>query len=185
MIFPAQGDWEFRPPQRSSIFSVDVPDLSSVGSSLPVGFDRLATSDDEVDLAVGLLECTVRVAPIGWWRRCPLLTVVVWAVVIVMATSIITPVVVTVIMASITTIASDALVGAVMTTVVVASVIAAVAAVIITSIPIVIVRIGSTVSVVSSIRSTVTILEVLTTTTFVIAVAPSLLGGRWYPKGTF
>jgi hypothetical protein len=69
MIFPREGDWEFIPPQRSWIFSVDVPDLSSVRSSLPVGFDRLATPDDEVDLAVGLLECTVVVAPFGWWRR--------------------------------------------------------------------------------------------------------------------
>jgi hypothetical protein len=34
-----------------------------------------------------------------------------------------------------------------------------------------------------SIRSMVTIVEALTTTVFVIAVAPGLLGGRWYPKG--
>jgi hypothetical protein len=172
MILPGESDWEFRPPQRSWIFSVDVPDLSGVRSSLPVGFDRLATSDDEVDLAVGLLEYTVGVAPFGWWRRCPLLAVVVWAVVIVLATSIITPVVVTVIVA----IASIALVGAVVATVVAA---------IITLIPIVIARIGSTVLVISSIRSTVTILEALTATAVVIAVAPGLLGGRWYPKGTF
>jgi hypothetical protein len=102
----------------------------------------LATSDDEVDLTVGLLECTVGVAPFGWWRRCPLLTVVVWAVVIVLATSIITPVIVTVIVAIIMTITFVALVGAVVATVVVVSVIAAVVAAIITSIPIVIARIG-------------------------------------------
>jgi hypothetical protein len=65
MIFLGKGDWEFRPPQRSQIFSVDVPDLSGVRSSLSVGFDCLATSDDEIDLAVGLLECTVGVAPFG------------------------------------------------------------------------------------------------------------------------
>jgi hypothetical protein len=185
MIFLGEGDWEFRPPQRSWIFSVDVPDLSGVRSSLLVGFDRLATFDDEVDLAVDLLECIVGVAPFGWWRRCPLLTVVVWAVVIVLATSIITPVIVTVVVAIITTIASVALVRAVVATVVIASVIAAVVAAIITSIPIVIARIGSTVSVISSITSTVTILEALTTTAVVIAVAPGLLRGRWYPKGTF
>jgi hypothetical protein len=102
MIFPGEGDCEFRPLQRLWIFSVDVPDLFDVRSSLPVGFDRLDTSDDEVDLAVGLLECTVGVAPFGWWRRCPLLTVIVWVVVIVLATSIITLVVVTVIVAIIT-----------------------------------------------------------------------------------
>jgi hypothetical protein len=185
MIFPGEGDWEFRPPQRSWIFSVGVPDPSGVRSSLPVGFDRLATSDDEVDLAVGLLECTVGVCPFGWWRRRPLLTVVVCAVVIVPATSIITPVVVTVIVEIITAIASVALVGAVATTIVVASVIAAVVTTTITSISIVNARIWSTVSVISSIRSTVTILEALTTTAVVIVVAPGLLRGRWYPKGTF
>jgi hypothetical protein len=56
--------------------------------------------------------------------------------------------------------------------------------VIITSIPIVIGRIGSAVMVISSIRSTVAILEALTTIAVVIAVAPGLLGGRWYPQGT-
>jgi hypothetical protein len=180
MIFPGKGDWEFRPPQRSWIFSVDVPGLSGVRSSLSVGFDRLATSNDEIDLAVGLLEGTV-----GWCRRCPLLAVVVLAVVVVLAMSIITLVVVTVIAAIITRIAYVALVGAVVVTVVVASVIAAVVVAIITSIPIVIARIGSMVTVISSIRSTVTIVEALTTTEVVIAVAPGLLGGRWYPKTTF
>jgi hypothetical protein len=52
------------------------------------------------------------------------------------------------------------------------------------SIPIVIARIGSTVTVISSIRSTVTIVEALTATAVVIVVAPGLLGGRWFPKGT-
>jgi hypothetical protein len=49
------------------IFSVDVPDVSGVRLSLPVGFDHLVTTDDEVDLAVGLLECTIGVAPFVWW----------------------------------------------------------------------------------------------------------------------
>jgi nicotinic acetylcholine receptor alpha-3 len=183
MILLRESDREFRPPQRSWIFSVDVPDISGVRSSLPVGFDHLATSDNEVDLEVGLLECTIGVAPFGWWRRCPLLTVVVWVVVIVLATLIITLVIVIVIVVIITTIASVALVGVVVALVVVASVIAAVVAAIITSIPIVIARIGSTVSVISSIRLTVTILEAFTTIAVVIAVAPGLLGGRWYPHG--
>jgi hypothetical protein len=65
MIYPGESDWEFRPPQRSRVFSVDVPDLPGVRSSLSVGFDRLATSNDEVDLAVGLLECIIGVAPLG------------------------------------------------------------------------------------------------------------------------
>jgi hypothetical protein len=126
MILPRESDWEFRPLQRSWIFSVDVPDLSGVRSSLPVGFDRLATTDDEVDLTVGLLECTIGVAPFGWWRRCPLLAVVVLAVVVVLATSIVAPVVVMIVVAIITTITSIALIRTVVMMVVVASIIAAI-----------------------------------------------------------
>jgi hypothetical protein len=151
MIFPGESDWEFRPLQQSQVFSVDVPDLPGVRSRLSVGFDRLATSDDEVDLAVGLLECTIGVAPFGRRRRCPLFTVVVLAVVVVLATSIITPVVVTITMVIITTITSVAPVGAIVTMVVVASVVAEVVAVIITLVPIIIARIRSTVTVISSI----------------------------------
>jgi hypothetical protein len=183
MIFPRESDWEFRPPQGSRVFSVDVPDLPGVRSRLSVGFDRLATSDDEIDLAVGLLECTIGVAPFGRRWRCPLFTVVVLAVVVVLTTSIITPVVVTIIVVIITMITSVAPVGAVVTTVVVASVVATVVAAIITSIPIVIARIGSAITVISSIESTVTIVEALTTIAVIVAVAPGLLGGRWYPKG--
>jgi hypothetical protein len=139
----------------------------------------LAITDNEVDLAVGLLECTIGVAPFGWWRRCPLLAVVVLAVVAVLATSIVAPVVVTIIVAMITSIA---LISAVVTTVVVASVIAAVVAAIITSIPIVIARIGSAVTVISSGRRLR--FEALATIAVVIVVAPGLLGGRWYSKGT-
>jgi hypothetical protein len=40
------------------------------------------------------------------------------------------------------------------------------------------------VTVISSIRSTVTVVESLTTTTAVIAIASGLLVGRWYSKGT-
>jgi hypothetical protein len=143
------------------IFSVDVHDLSGVRSSLPVGFDRLATTDDEVDLAVGLLECTIGVAPFGWWQRCLLLAVVVMAIVIVLVTSIIAPVVVTIVVAIITTITSIALVSAVVMMVVVASFIKAVIVAIITSIPIVIPRIGSAVTVISSIKPTDTVVESL------------------------
>jgi hypothetical protein len=30
MIVPGESDWEFRPPQRSWVFGVDVPDLPGV-----------------------------------------------------------------------------------------------------------------------------------------------------------
>jgi hypothetical protein len=70
---------------------------------------------------------------------------------------------------------------AVITTVVVASIIAAVVAAIITSIPIIIARIGPAIMVISLVRSTVTIVEALTTVTVVVALG--LLGGRWDSKG--
>jgi hypothetical protein len=92
---------------------------------LSVGFDHLATFDDEVDLTVGLLECNIGVAPFGQWRRCPLF---VFAVVVVLATSLITSVAVMIIAAIITTITSVAPVGAIVTTVVIASIVAAVVA---------------------------------------------------------
>jgi hypothetical protein len=66
---------------------------------MSVAFDRLATSDDEVDLAGSLLECTIGVAPFGCWRRRPLLPIAVWAIVVVLATSIITSVVALVVVA--------------------------------------------------------------------------------------
>jgi hypothetical protein len=146
----------------------------------------LTTSNDEVDLAVGLLECAIGVAPFGRWWWSPLFAVVAAGTVVVLATSIITPVVssviVTIIMAIITTIASVVVmpVVVVITTVVVTSVVTAV----ITSIPIVIARIGPAVTVISSIRSTVTIVEALATIAVVVAVASGLLGGRWDSKGT-
>jgi hypothetical protein len=39
------------------------------------------------------------------------------------------------------------------------------------------------VTVISSIRSMVTILEALATIAVVVVVTSSLLGGRWYPEG--
>jgi hypothetical protein len=83
----------------------------------------LATSNDEVDLAVGFLECTIGVAPFGRWRRCLVLPVAVHAILVVLATSIIVSVVVTIIVAIATTITFVAPVGAVIATVVVAFVV--------------------------------------------------------------
>jgi hypothetical protein len=186
MIFPGESDWKFKPPQRSRVFGVDVPDLPGIGSSLSVAFDRLATSDDEVHLAVSLLECTIGVAPFGRWRRRPLLLVAILAIVVILVTSVITSVIVTIITVIIATISLVVVtpVIAVIATVVIASVIMAVVAAIIMSIPILVARIGPTVMVISSIRSTVMIVEALTTIAVVVVVAPGLLGGRWYSKGT-
>jgi hypothetical protein len=145
----------------------------------------LATSDDEVDLAVSLLERTIGVAPFGQWRRSPLLPVPVLVIVVVLATSVISSVVVTIIMEIITMITLVVItpVVAVIVMVVVTSFIAAVVAVIITSIPIIIARIGPAITVISSIRSTVMIVEALTTVAVVVAVAPGLLGCRRDSKG--
>jgi hypothetical protein len=105
--------------------------------------------------------------------------------VVILATSIIKSVissmVVTINMAIITTITSVVVapIVAVIATVVVAPVIAAV----ITSIPNVIARIGPVIAVISSIRSTVMIVETLTTIQVVVVVASGLLGGRRDSKG--
>jgi hypothetical protein len=146
----------------------------------------LATSNDEVDLTVNLLECPIGVAPFGWWWRCSLLPVTVRAIIVVLVTSIIASVVVTIIMAIITTIASVVVtpVVAVIATVVVAFVITAVVATIIMPIPIVIARIGPAVTVILSIRSTITIVKALATVAVIVAIASGLLGGRWDFKGT-
>jgi hypothetical protein len=97
----------------------------------------LATSDNEVDLAVSLLECTIGVALFGRWRRGPLLPVAVLVIVVVLATSIIASVVVTIIMVIIAMIAPAVVmpVVAIIVTVVVMSVTAAVVEAIIASIP--------------------------------------------------
>jgi hypothetical protein len=150
----------------------------------------LATTNNEVDLTVGLLEHAIGVAPFGRWQGSPLLPVVVVGIVVVLAMSIImsvvSSVVVTIIMVIITTITSVSVtpVVAVIATVVVTSVITVVVAAIITSIPIVIERIGPAVGVISSIRSMVNIVKALTTIVVVVAAAPSLLGGRRDSKGT-
>jgi hypothetical protein len=150
----------------------------------------LASFNNEVDLVVGLVECTIGIAPFGRWWWSPLLPVVVAGIVVVLATSIITSVVssviVTIAMVIITTITSVVVapVVAVIATIVVASVITAVVAAIITSIPIVIARIGLAVTVISSIRSTITIVEALATIVVVVAVVSGLLGCKWDSKGT-
>jgi uncharacterized membrane protein len=64
----------------------------------------LATSDDEVDLAVGLLKCAIGVATFGRWRWSSFLLVVVMVIVVVLATSVISLVVALVVMAIIMTI---------------------------------------------------------------------------------
>jgi hypothetical protein len=149
----------------------------------------LATADIEVDLEVGLLECTIGVAPIGWWRWSPFLPIIVLAIVVALVTSIvawiISSVIALVVVAIITTI-TPVVVSPVITaiaTVVVASVIAAVVAVIITSIPIIIARIGPVITIISSIRSTVTVIEALATVSVVVVVAPGPLGGRRDSQG--
>jgi hypothetical protein len=63
---------------------------------------------------------------------------------------------------------------AVIATVVVAAVVAA----IIMSIPVIVARIGPAITVISSIRSTVMVVEVLATVLIVVVVAPGPLGGR-------
>jgi hypothetical protein len=63
-------------------------------------------------------------------------------------------------------------------------VVAAVVVVIIMSIPIIVVRIGPAIMVISSIRSMVTVVEALATVPVVVVVAPSPLGGRRDSKGT-
>jgi hypothetical protein len=149
----------------------------------------LATTDDEVDLAVGLLECTIGVAPFGRWWWSSFLPIVVLAIVVVLATSVVTwiiPSVVTLVVMEIVTTATHVVVSlviAVITTVVVAPVIAAAVTVIITSIPIIVARIGPAIPVISSIRSTITVIVALATAPVVVVVAPGPLGGRRDSKG--
>jgi hypothetical protein len=72
---------------------------------------------------------------------------------------------------------------AVVATVVVTPVVAAVVAVIITSIPVVIAMIGPAITVTTSIRSTVTVVEALVTVLVVVVVTLGLLGLRRYSEG--
>jgi hypothetical protein len=147
----------------------------------------LAITDDEVDLTVGFLERTIGVAPFGRWRWSPFLSVIVMAIVVVLATSIvvsiISSIVALVVVAIITTISPVVItpVVVVIAMIVIAPIIAAAVAVIITSIPAIVARIGPAIAVISSIRSTGTVVETLATILVVVVAAPSLLGGRRDP----
>jgi hypothetical protein len=63
-------------------------------------------------------------------------------------------------------------------------VITAVVAAIITSITVIVARIGPAITVISSIRSTVTVVEMLATIPIIVVAAPGPLGSRRDPKGT-
>jgi hypothetical protein len=142
----------------------------------------LATADDEVNLAVGLLEHTIGVAPFGRRRWSLILSIIVVVIVVVLATSIIAPVtsaIVALVVAAIIPIVVMPIIT-VIATVVVVPIIAA----IITSIPVVITTIGPAITVITSIRSTVPVVEALISIPVVIVASPSLLRGRRDPQGT-
>jgi hypothetical protein len=163
-----------------------MPNLPCVSSDLSVAFGRLATTDNEVDLSVGRLERTIGVAPFWRWWWSPLFSTVVMAVVIILATSIFASIfssVVTLVVAAVTPVVVMPVVS-VIATVVVASVITAIVAAVIMSIPIIIARIGSVITEIMSIRSTVTIVEALATVPVIVVVALGLLGVGRHPKGT-
>jgi hypothetical protein len=69
-------------------------------------------------------------------------------------------------------------------TIVVTSVVAAVVAVIITSIPVVIAMVGPAITIITSIRLTVTVVKALVTVPVVVVAAPGFLRGRRDPKST-
>jgi hypothetical protein len=138
---------------------------------LSVAFGRLATTDDEVDLSVGRLECTIGVAPFEWWRWSLFFPIVVMAVVVVLATSIIAS-----ILSSVVTLVVTAI-----TPVVITPIILVIATVVITF---VIAAIGSAIMVITSIRSTVPVVKALATVSVVVVVALGLLGVGRYSKGT-
>jgi hypothetical protein len=152
---------------------------------MSVAFGRLATADDEVDLSVGRLEGTIRDAPFGRWRWRSLLAIVVVAVVLVLAASVIAPIISAVVMLVVTaiTLAVVTPVITVIVMVVVSSIITAVAAAKIMSIPVVAATIGPVVIVIMSIRSTVTVVEALVTIPVVVVTALGLLGLGRYSKG--
>jgi hypothetical protein len=149
----------------------------------------LATANDEVDLTIGLLKRAIGVAPFWRWRWSSFLLVVVVVIVVVLATSIIMSVISSVValvdVAIITTITHVVVtpVVTIIVTVVVASVIAVVVAAIITQVPVIIARIGLAIMVISSIRSTITVVKMLATIPVVVVVAPGPLGGRRDSKG--
>jgi hypothetical protein len=154
--------------------------------TVPDTFSHLETADDEVDRSVGGLECITRVAPFRWWRWRSLLAIVVVVVVVVMATSIIMPIisVVTALVITAITLAVVTHVIAVVATIVFALIIVAVVAMITTSILVVIATIGPAVTVITSIRSTVTVVEALVTVPVVVVAALGLLGLGGYSEGT-
>jgi hypothetical protein len=146
----------------------------------------LATTDDEIDLSAGRLERTIGVAPFGrWWWR-PFFSIVVMAVVVILTTTVIAPVIPAIIALVVTTIilAVVAPVVAVIVTIVIMFVIAVVVAAIITSIPIIIATVGPTIMRITSIGSTITVVEALVTVPIVVVAALGLLRGRRDPKGT-
>jgi hypothetical protein len=144
----------------------------------------LAATDNEINFSIGS-QCTTGVAPFGrrWWR--PFFSIVVVTVVVVLATSVIASVIPTiiavVIMAIILAVVTH--VVAVIVTIVVMSIVAAVLVVIITSIPVVVATVGPAITIITSIRSTVTVVEALVTVPVVVVAAPSLLRGTRDPKG--
>jgi hypothetical protein len=146
----------------------------------------LATTDDEVDLSVGCLKRTIGVAPFRWWWRRALLAVVVVVVVVVLATSIITPIIAAIVALVVTAVVTSVVAVVFMmivVPVVVTFVIAAVVAAIITSIPIVIETVWSAVAVITSIRSTVTVVIMADAVLVVVIVALGLRGFKGYSKG--
>jgi hypothetical protein len=145
----------------------------------------MATTDDEVDLTVSILECTIGVAPFGWWWWSPFLAIIVMAIVVVLATSIITSIILSVValvVAAITLVVATSVVM-VIAMVVVAPIITVVVAAIITLIPVLVATIGPAITVISPIRSTVTVVEALAIVPVVIVAATGLLRGRRDPKG--
>jgi hypothetical protein len=122
----------------------------------------LASADDEIDLSVSRLEHTVGVAPFRQWWWSPFFSIVVVAVVAVLATSVITSVI----------------------SAIIALVVMEVVAAIITSIPVVIATVGPAITILTSIRSTVTVVKALVTVPVIVVAALDLLRGRQDPKGT-
>jgi hypothetical protein len=111
-----------------------------------------------------------------------LLAVAVVAVVVILAATIIAPIISAVIALVVTaiTLSVITLVIAIIVTIVVASIIA----VIIASIPVVVATIGPAVTVITSIRSMVTVVEMLVTVLVTVVVALGLLGFEGYSKAT-
>jgi hypothetical protein len=108
------------------------------------------------------------------------------AVVVVLATSVIAPIISAIIALVVTAIilAVPTPVVVVIVTIVVTSVVTAVVAVIITSIPVVIATVGPAITIITLIRSMVTVAEALVAVPVVIVAAPGLLRGTRDPKST-